>query len=185
MYSVWWWIRHSGEQDFLLDIDVDGPKLFIFLNTILMNNFSISKKLSHNDAYISQKNPEQFKFHFSQIFARKPLKKIKRNVISKFTRLAVAKLIMKYQLPNRDDVVFVLILGFHQLSFLYYAQMNCSNNYLRYFSSNLYLSYFQQFVKKYQKGISMLVKINKKMIKQGARNFSVKIVEFLFRMQLT
>ena len=106
-------------------------------------------------------------------------------MISKFTRLAVAKLIMKYQLPNRDDVVFVLILGFHQLSFLYYAQMNCSNNYLRYFSSNLYLSYFQQFVKKYQKGISMLVKINKKMIKQGARNFSVKIVEFLFRMQLT
>jgi len=60
--------------------------------------------------------------------------------------------------------------------------MNCSNNYLRFFSSNVYLSYFQQFVKKYQKGISMLVKVNKKLMKQGARTFSGKIVEFLFRM---
>jgi len=92
---------------------LDGPKLFIFLNTIFMNNFSISKKLSHNDAYISQKNPDNFKFEFNKIFARKPLKKIRRNVVSKFARLAVAKLVMKYQFPDSDDIVFVSILCFH------------------------------------------------------------------------
>jgi len=46
-------LRPEGDKKFILSIDVDGPKLAIFLNTILMNNFSISKKLSHNDAYIS------------------------------------------------------------------------------------------------------------------------------------
>lgn len=40
-------------MNFPLQMDVDGPKLFIFLNTVFMNNFSISKKLSHYDAYIS------------------------------------------------------------------------------------------------------------------------------------
>ena len=78
-----------------------------------MNNISISKKLSHSDSYISQKNPEKFKFELSKIFARKPLKKIKRNVISKLTRLAVAKLIMHYEFLNMDDFVFVSILCFH------------------------------------------------------------------------
>ena len=47
------------------------------------------------------------------MFARKALKKIWKNVISKFTRLVVAKLIMKMTLPDSDDVVFVLLLGFH------------------------------------------------------------------------
>jgi hypothetical protein len=98
---------------FLLNVDLDGPKFFIFLNTVFMNNFSISKKLSHNDAYISPNNPEAFQFEFSKIFARKPLKKIKRNVVSKFARLAVAKLVMKYQWPDSDDIVFVSILCFH------------------------------------------------------------------------
>jgi hypothetical protein len=128
-----------------------------------MNNFSISKKLSHNDAYIIDKrNPEQFKFVLSKVFARKPLKKIRRNVISKLTRLAVAKLVMKYELPSLDDFVFVSILCFHQILFLYYAQMNCENNYLRYFSESNYLGYIQKFVKKYSKGISLLVKVNQK-----------------------
>ena len=108
-----------------------------------MNNFSISKKLSHNDAYICQKNPDKFKFEFSKIFARKPLKKIRRNVVSKFARLAVAKLVMKYQFPDSDDIVFVSILCFHQVSFLYYAQMNNESNYLRYFSESKYLGYVQ------------------------------------------
>jgi len=91
---MYWWLRQAEkEQNFILSIDLDGPKLAIFLNTVLMKNFSISKKLSHNDAYISQTN---FKFELSKIFARKPLKKIKQNVISKLTRLAVAKVIMKY-----------------------------------------------------------------------------------------
>jgi hypothetical protein len=48
-----------------------------------------------------------------KIFARKPLKKITRNVVSKFARLAVAKLLMKCQLPDSDDIVFVSILCFH------------------------------------------------------------------------
>ena len=61
----------------------------------------------------------------TKIFARKPLKKIKKNVISKFARLVAAKLIMKMQLPDSDDIVFISLLGFHQISFLYYAQMNC------------------------------------------------------------
>ena len=103
-YTVFWWIIHTQKsaslteesENFLLNIDLDGPKLFIFLNTVFMNNFSISKKLSHNDAYICQKNPDKFKFEFSKIFARKPLKKIRRNVVSKFARLAVAKFVMKY-----------------------------------------------------------------------------------------
>lgn len=74
---------------------MDGPKLFIFLNTVLMNNISISKKLSHSDSYISYKNPENFKFERHKIFARKPLKKIWRNVLGKLTKLVVVKLLMR------------------------------------------------------------------------------------------
>ena len=99
-----------------------------------MNNFSISKKLSHNDLYIY--HLEQFKFKFSTIFARKPVKKIWRNGVSKFLRIAVTKLIMKYQFPNLDDLLFIMIICFHQLCFLYYAQMNSENNYLRYISES-------------------------------------------------
>lgn len=99
VFALFWWMRYAEKQsdgeNFLLHVDVDGPKLVIFMNTVFMNNFSISKKLSHNDAYISQKNPDKFQFELSKIFARKPLKKIRRNVVSKFARLAVAKLVMK------------------------------------------------------------------------------------------
>ena len=46
------WLDLTNESNFILSVDVDGPKLIIFLNTVFMNNFSISKKLSHNDLYI-------------------------------------------------------------------------------------------------------------------------------------
>ena len=92
----------------------------IFLNTVFMNNFSISKKLFNADAATSLINPNKFRFELGKVFSRKPLKKIKRNVISKLTRLLVAKAIMKYQWPDFDDIVFIFILLFHQLSFLYY-----------------------------------------------------------------
>ena len=104
-----------------MSVDVDGPKLFIFLNTVFMSNFSISKKLSHYNQYISLNNPDDFQFDLQAVFARKALKKIWKNVISKFTRLVVAKLIMKMTFPDSDDFVFVLLLGFHQMTFLYYA----------------------------------------------------------------
>ena len=86
---------YLDQNNFLLSIDVDGAKLMIFLNTVFMNNFSISKKLSHNDAYISH-TQQKFIFEYRQIFARKPLKKIMRNGISKYLRIVVAKVIMKY-----------------------------------------------------------------------------------------
>jgi len=37
------------------------------------------------------------------------------------TRLVVAKLVMKFQLPDSDDMAFISILCLHQLAFLYYA----------------------------------------------------------------
>mmetsp|Transcript_35973 Transcript_35973/g.55267 ORF Transcript_35973/g.55267 Transcript_35973/m.55267 type:complete len:111 (+) Transcript_35973:1487-1819(+) len=61
--------------------------------------------------------------------------------------------------------------------------MNCENNYLRIFSESQWLGYIQQFVKKYSKGLSLLVKINKSAKK--TYQFSLKILEFLFRMQLS
>jgi hypothetical protein len=94
LYSFFWWLNYADQQNFELSIDVDGPKMFIFLNTVLMNNISISKKLSHSDSYISYKNPENFKFELHKIFARKPLKKIKRNVMGKLTKLVVVKMLM-------------------------------------------------------------------------------------------
>jgi hypothetical protein len=185
LLSIFRWLRQADhDSNFELSIDVDGPKLFIFLNTVMMNNISISKKLSHSNSYISQQNPEHFKFDLRKIFARKPMKKIQRNVISKFTRLAVAKLLMKYQLLNTDDVVFVFILCLHQLCFLYYAQMNCESNYLKYFKSSQTLTLLQQIVKRFSKGISLLVKVNGKFVKSGASHFSLKIFSFLGRMQL-
>ena len=99
--------------------------------------------MSHNNAYISYKNPEKFKFEFNKIFARKPLKKIKKNVISKFARILASKIIMKFKFPDSDDFAFVSILGFHQLCFLYYAQMFSEDNYLRIISDNKYLYAFQ------------------------------------------
>jgi hypothetical protein len=75
---------------------VDGAKVMIFLNTVFMNNFSICKKISSADGTIPPIDPEKFSFEFGKIFTRKPLKKIKRNAISKLTRLMVTKIIMKY-----------------------------------------------------------------------------------------
>lgn len=181
-----WTQETENKSNFLLQVDLDTPKFFIFLNTIFMNNFSISKKLSHYDAYISQKN---FKFEWSKIFARKPLKKIRKNMISKLTRLSVTKLIMKFELPDSDDFVFVAILGLHQMAFLYYAQMNCENNYLRYFSESEYLIMVQTMVKKYSKGLSLLVKVNKRIMVTSDSivflGFSLHIIDFLLRMQMT
>jgi hypothetical protein len=148
-----------------------------------MNNFSISKKLSHNDAYICH-TKQKFKFEFNEIFARKPLKKIFRNGISKYLRIAVAKIIMKYQLPNVNDVLFVFILCFHQLCFLYYAQMNSENNYLRYISESERLTMTQKFIKTYSKSLSLLVKVNHQYIHQTYQ-FSLRILEFLFRLQIS
>ena len=54
--------KESTEGSFILSVDVDGPKLFIFLNTVFMSNFSISKKLSHYNQYISLNNPDDFQF---------------------------------------------------------------------------------------------------------------------------
>jgi hypothetical protein len=54
--------NESAEVNSILSVDVDGPKLFIFMNTIFMSNFSISKKLSHYNQYISLNNPDDFKF---------------------------------------------------------------------------------------------------------------------------
>ena len=105
--------RSLENKTFVLQTDIDGSKVFIFLNTVFMNNFSISQKLSTYDAYISKKNPEKFKFQFWEIFARKPLKKIKKNVWSKFVRLLIAKIVMKACLIDSDDIIFVMILFFH------------------------------------------------------------------------
>lgn len=183
LYSVFWWLKFADQKNFELSIDLDRPKLFIFLNTLMMNNFSISKKLSHSDSYISQNNPEQFKFEFHKIFARKPLKKIKRNVMSKFTKLILVKMLIRQEFISGDDVMFISILCFHQLCFLYYAQMNCSSNYLKIFAKYKHLSWVQQLLKRYSKGISLLVKINKKFLKTHASHFSLKILAFLAQMQ--
>jgi len=44
-YNLLWWMRYvrrqAEGQNFVLHIDVDGPKFLIFLNTVFMNNFSI------------------------------------------------------------------------------------------------------------------------------------------------
>jgi hypothetical protein len=90
---------------------------------------------------------------------------------------------MKFKLPDSDDIVFISILGFHQISFLYYAQMN-QNNYLRYINQSDYLCNIQRFIKKYSKGLSLLVKVNSKYLK-NCFQLSFKIVEFLVRMQVT
>jgi len=45
-------------------VDVDGAKVMIFLNTVFMNNFSISKKLSSADGTIPSIDPERFRFDF-------------------------------------------------------------------------------------------------------------------------
>lgn len=172
-------MKFADQNNFELSIDLDSPKLFIFLNTVMMNNISISKKLSHSDSYISQKNPEQFKFEFHKIFARKPLKKIKRNVMSKFTKLIVVKLLIRQEFISADDLMFISILCFHQLCFLYYAQMNCSSNYLKYFAKSKKLTWVQQLVKRYSKGISLLVKINKKFLKTHVSHFSLRILTFI------
>lgn len=64
---------------------------------------------------------DTFKFDVQKVFARKPLKKIKRNVISKFTKLFVMKALINQEFINLDDIYFVIMLGVHQISFLYYA----------------------------------------------------------------
>lgn len=139
----------------------------IFLNTVFMNNFSISKKLCNADAAMSLVDPQKFRFEFGKIFSRKPLKKIKRNVISKLTRLMVTKAIMKYEWPDIDDIVFIFILLFHQLSFLYYVQMNSQTNYLRFCRDSVYFMFFQKIIKKYSKGLSLLVKVNNSVMTAG------------------
>lgn len=156
----------------------------IFLNTVFMNNFSISKKLRNAETATSIFEPKNFRFDFAQIFSRKPLKKIKRNVISKFTRILVTKAIMRYQWPDIDDVVFIFILLFHQLSFLYYVQMNSHINYLRFCSESVYFMFIQKIIKKYSKGMSLLVKVNNSVM-TGGYTFSLKIFQFLFRMWLS
>lgn len=156
----------------------------IFLNTVFMNNFSICKKLSSADGTIPSIDPDKFRFDSGKIFSRKPLKKIKRNVISKLTRLLVTKVIMKYQWPDGDDLMFIFILLFHQLSFLYYIQMNSEMNYLRFCSESVYFMFFQKMIKKYSKGLSLLVKVNNSVI-TGGYNFSFKIIPFLVRMWLS
>jgi hypothetical protein len=62
--------------------------------------------------------------------------------------------------------------------------MNHQNNYLRYISQSDSLSKIQQFIKKYSKGLSLLVKVNKDHINKSDA-LSPWIVWFLFRMQLT
>lgn len=176
--------NQEEDQEFLLSVDVDGAKVMIFLNTVFMNNFSISKKLCNADAAMSLVDPQEFRFEFGKIFSRKPLKKIKRNVISKFTRLLVTKAIMKYQWPDIDDIVFIFILLFHQLSFLYYVQVNSQTNYLRFCSESMYFLFFQKIIKKYSKGLSLLVKVNNSVM-TGGYIFSLKIFQFLFRMWLS
>ena len=49
---------------------------------------------------------------------------------------------MKFKFPDSDDIAFVSILGFHQLCFLYYAQMFSEDNYLRIISDNKHLYAF-------------------------------------------
>jgi hypothetical protein len=93
-----------------LQIDLDGPKALIFLNTVFLNNLSINKKLGIDS---NNHNPDNFSFEFSKIFSRKALKKIKSNVISKLAKLVAAKLIMKFCLPDSDDLMFIALLGFH------------------------------------------------------------------------
>jgi hypothetical protein len=61
--------------------------------------------------------------------------------------------------------------------------MNNESNYLRIFSESKYLGYVQQLVKKYSKGLSLLVKVNKKIMKNSYQ-LSFKILEFLLRMQI-
>lgn len=176
--------NQEEDQEFLLSVDVDGAKVMIFLNTVFMNNFSISKKLCTTDAATCLVDPHQFRFEFGKIFSRKPLKKIKRNVISKLARLLVTKAVMRYQWPDIDDIVFIVILLFHQLSFLYYIQMNSQTNYLRFCSESVYFMCIQKIIKKYSKGLSLLVKVNNSVM-TGGYTFSLKIFEFLFRMWLS
>lgn len=156
----------------------------IFINTVFMNNFSISKKLCTTDAATCHADPRDFRFEFGKIFSRKPLKKIKRNVISKLARLLVTKAVMKYQWPDIDDIVFIFILLFHQLSFLYYVQMNSQTNYLRFCSESVPFMFSQKIIKKYSKGLSLLVKVNNSVM-TGGYTFSLKIFQFLFRMWLS
>ena len=61
--------------------------------------------------------------------------------------------------------------------------MNRENNYLRYFSENKFLSWIQLIVKMYSKGLSLLVKVRKSN-RMVVSTFSIKIVQFLFRMQI-
>jgi hypothetical protein len=179
------WMTWFNCSDFELSIDVDTAKVFIFMNTVFMTNISISKKLSHNDSYINFKSGENFKFDIDQIFARKPLKKIKRNVISKFTKLFVMKGLMHLEMINLDDLIFVFILGFHQLCFLYYAQMNKDDNYLKLLTSRGMFARCLTFFKKYSKGNSLLVKVNKKFLSKTMTSvFRLTVIWFLFRMQI-
>lgn len=95
------------------------------------------------------------------------------------------KAIMRYEFCNIDDLVFVTILCFHQLCFLYYVQMNHTDNYLKTISQNKFLRFCQSAVKKYSKSVNLLVKINRKYIAQGFTRFKAfQIVTFLTRMQL-
>lgn len=48
----------------------------------------------------------------------------------------------------------------------------------------MYFMFFQKIIKKYSKGLSLLVKVNKSVI-GGGYNFSIKIIPFLLRMWLS
>ena len=62
--------------------------------------------------------------------------------------------------------------------------MNSQVNYLRFCSESVYFMFFQKIIKKYSKGLSLLVKVNKSVI-GGGYNFSFKIIPFLIRMWLS